>query len=176
MLFRALIVSLGYLWGGYSLKWPIRGSSARKGYLFQASGIWKGRDFTLWSIWKGRGICHLGLLKEKERNMCLLVTLRFLSNLPITLIASLLYFFHVSVVCFNVWLKPSTKDNVVLNSVYKSCPLFVLHILTTKIELSMPVHSLNIDLSNAAICILFCSSAFMKKDLPSSKGSSFLRK
>ena len=25
---------------------PIRGGSARKGYLFQASGIWKGRDFT----------------------------------------------------------------------------------------------------------------------------------
>ena len=25
--------------GGYSLEWPIRGGSARKGYLFQASGI-----------------------------------------------------------------------------------------------------------------------------------------
>ena len=25
--------------GGYSLQWPIRGGSARKGYLFQASGI-----------------------------------------------------------------------------------------------------------------------------------------
>ena len=36
--------------GGYSLWWPIRGGSARKGYLFQASGIWKGRDFTSWSI------------------------------------------------------------------------------------------------------------------------------
>ena len=33
------------------------------GYLFQASGIWKGRDFTRWSIRKGGGICHLGLLK-----------------------------------------------------------------------------------------------------------------
>ena len=31
-----------YTWGGgggYSLQWPIRGGSARKGYLFQASGI-----------------------------------------------------------------------------------------------------------------------------------------
>ena len=25
--------------GGYSLSWPIQGGSARKGYLFQASGI-----------------------------------------------------------------------------------------------------------------------------------------
>ena len=32
--------------GGYSLQWPIRGGSARKGYLFQASGIKKGRNFT----------------------------------------------------------------------------------------------------------------------------------
>ena len=30
--------------GAYSLKWPIQGGSARKGYHFQASGIWKGRD------------------------------------------------------------------------------------------------------------------------------------
>ena len=29
------------------------GSSARKVYLFQASGIWKGRDFTCWSTQKG---------------------------------------------------------------------------------------------------------------------------
>ena len=36
--------------GGYSLWWPVRGGSVRKGYLFQASGIWKGRDFTNWSI------------------------------------------------------------------------------------------------------------------------------
>ena len=50
---------------------------------------------------------------------------------------------------------------------YKSCPLFVI---TTKIELSMPVRSLNINLSNAAIRILSCSSAFVKKDLPSSHG------
>ena len=40
--------------------------------------------------------------------MFLLVTLRFLSNLSITLIASLFYFFHVSAVCFNVTLKLST--------------------------------------------------------------------
>ena len=29
---------------GYSLWWPIRWGSARKGYLFHALGIWKGRD------------------------------------------------------------------------------------------------------------------------------------
>ena len=34
----------------------------------------------------------------------------------------------------------------------------------------MPVQSLKIDLSNAAIFILSCSSAFVKKDLPSSQG------
>ena len=28
----------------------IREGSARKGYLFQASGIWKSRDFTRWSV------------------------------------------------------------------------------------------------------------------------------
>ena len=53
---------------------------------------------------------------------------------------------------------------------YKSCLLFVLHVLTAKIEVSMPVRSLNIDLSNAAICILSCSSEFMNKNLPSSQG------
>ena len=41
----------------------IRGGSARKVYLFQASGIWKGNDFTRWSMQKGREICHLGLSK-----------------------------------------------------------------------------------------------------------------
>ena len=35
---------------------------------------------------------------------------------------------------------------------------------------SPTVQSLNIDLSNAAMCILSCSSAFVKKDLPSSQG------
>ena len=44
--------------------------------------------------------------------MFLLVTLRFLSNLPIMVIASLLYFFHVSVVCVKVLLKLSIRDNV----------------------------------------------------------------
>ena len=29
------------------------GDSAQMGYIFQASGIWKGRDFTSWSIRKG---------------------------------------------------------------------------------------------------------------------------
>ena len=28
--------------GGYSLWWPIQGGSARKGYVFQTSDIWKG--------------------------------------------------------------------------------------------------------------------------------------
>ena len=32
--------------GGYSLSWPIWGGCAGKGYLFQASGMRKGRDFT----------------------------------------------------------------------------------------------------------------------------------
>ena len=94
---------------------------------------------------------RLSLKQWKKNGMFVLVTLRFLSNLPITLIASLLYFFHVSVVCFNLWLKLSIQDNVLLNSMYKSCLLFVLHVLTTKIELIMPVRSLNIDLSNLFI-------------------------
>ena len=41
----------------------IRGGSARKEYLFQASGIWQGSDFARWSIRKDREICHLGLWK-----------------------------------------------------------------------------------------------------------------
>ena len=48
---RQLVGNLGSR-RGYSLYWPIRGGSVRKGYLFQASGIRKGRE-----------ICHLGLLK-----------------------------------------------------------------------------------------------------------------
>ena len=32
--------------GGYPLQGPKRGGSVRMGYLFQASGIRKGRDFT----------------------------------------------------------------------------------------------------------------------------------
>ena len=43
------------------------GRLLRKEYLFQASGIWKGRDFTSWSIVrKGRDICHLGPWKGPE--------------------------------------------------------------------------------------------------------------
>ena len=54
--------------GWYSLWWPIQGGSAQKGYLSQASCIWKGRDFTNWRIKKGREICHLGLPKPKGPN------------------------------------------------------------------------------------------------------------
>ena len=36
------------------------------GYLFQASGIWKGRDFISWRLWKVRDICRLGLLKDQK--------------------------------------------------------------------------------------------------------------
>ena len=36
--------------GGYSLKWPIRKGSTRKGYHFQALSTWEGWDFTCWSI------------------------------------------------------------------------------------------------------------------------------
>ena len=53
-------------------------------------------------------------------------------------------------------------DNVFLNNMYKFYLLCVLHVLTTKIELSMPVRSLNIHLSKAAIYILSGSSAFTK--------------
>ena len=41
-------------------------------------------------------------LKQWKNGMFLFVTLRFLSNLCITLIASLFYFLHVSLVCLNV--------------------------------------------------------------------------
>ena len=36
-----------------------RGGSARKGYLFQATGVSKGRDFTSHGARKGEKICHL---------------------------------------------------------------------------------------------------------------------
>ena len=52
---------------------------------------------------------------------------------------------------------------------YKSCLLFVLHSLTTKTELIMLVQYLKIDLTNAAICILSYSSAFMNVDLLNSQ-------
>ena len=54
--------------GRYSPWWPIWEGSARKGYLFQASGIWKGRDFTRWSIQMGREICRLGLWKGPKHD------------------------------------------------------------------------------------------------------------
>ena len=41
-------------------------------------------------------------LKQWKNGMFLFVTLRFLSNLRITLIASVFYFLHVSLVCSNV--------------------------------------------------------------------------
>ena len=113
-------------------------------------------------------------LKQWEKNgMLVLVTLGFLSDLPITLMASLLYFSFISVVvCFNVWSKLSIKGNVLLNSMYKSCPVFVL---TTKTEFRMPVQSLNIDLSNAAIWRLSCRVRLWRKTnrVP---GVSYLRK
>ena len=62
-----LYASSFYTWGEGIL--PIMaytGRLRRKGYLFQAPGIWKGRDFTRWSIWKGSEICHLGLWKGPE--------------------------------------------------------------------------------------------------------------
>ena len=37
---------------GYYLCWPVRGGSARKGYLFQASGLWKGRKIRHLGLWK----------------------------------------------------------------------------------------------------------------------------
>ena len=40
--------------------------SAQKGYLFQASGIWKSRDFTCWSIWNSMEICHFGRSNELQ--------------------------------------------------------------------------------------------------------------
>ena len=50
--------------GCYSLKWPIRGGFARKGTLFQVSGMQNDRDFMSFSIRNGCEICHLGILKR----------------------------------------------------------------------------------------------------------------
>ena len=58
-----------------------------------------------------RNASHAGYIISQtvgKKIMFLLVTLRFLSNPSISLIASLLNFFHVSAVCFNVTLKLST--------------------------------------------------------------------
>ena len=55
---------------------------------------------------------RLSLKQWGKNGVFLLVTLRSLSNLPIMFIAPLVYVFHVSVVCFNVLLKLSMRDNV----------------------------------------------------------------
>ena len=54
--------------GGVLPMMAYTGRLAREGYLFQASSIWKGRDFTCWSILiRSRQICHLGLWKGPKR-------------------------------------------------------------------------------------------------------------
>ena len=56
----------------YSLWWPIRGGSARKGYLFQASGIWKGREICYLGLWKGpKGPTDefYGFIKSRKRSI-----------------------------------------------------------------------------------------------------------
>ena len=47
-------------------KLRLRDSSAKKGYLFQTLGIWKGRDSTSWSIWKGRKFVIILSKKPKK--------------------------------------------------------------------------------------------------------------
>ena len=54
--------------------------SARKGYLFQASGIWKGRDFNSWSISKVKEIGHFGL--EKAQQGCKVLNSRYVKGIP----------------------------------------------------------------------------------------------
>ena len=52
--------------GGGNLYDSLYGEApTRKGYLFQASAIQKGRDFTRRSVWKSEEICRLGLLKSQ---------------------------------------------------------------------------------------------------------------
>ena len=46
---------------GFSVKLPIPGKSAQKGYLFQALGLSKGRE-----------ICHFGGKKAQRANRCIL--------------------------------------------------------------------------------------------------------
>ena len=45
---QAIVKAWGWGWG-----WPTRGGSCQKGYLFQASGTWKGRDFAHFGLYKG---------------------------------------------------------------------------------------------------------------------------
>ena len=43
--------------------WPSRGGSVRKGYLFQAAGMWKRRNFSSGGTWQSREIAHFRLQK-----------------------------------------------------------------------------------------------------------------
>ena len=112
------------------------------------------------------------LSNSGKKGMFVLVTLRCLSNLSITLIiASLLYFFDVSAVCFNVWLKLSIKDNVLQYwCTNRSCPLFFITNNWTHYFLFLskifPLQAQNIDLTNTAVCRLACLSTFLNKDVP----------
>ena len=63
--------------------------------------------------------------------MILFVTLRFLSNLSITLIASLFHFLHVSLVCFNVSCINQLKLSIIVSII---CVLQYAQILTLKME------------------------------------------
>ena len=79
---------------------------------------------------------RLDYLSNRGKNgMFAFVTLTFLSDLSITLIAPLLF---LSCQCcpLQCVIVVSINDNILLNSMYKSCSLLVI---TTKIELSMPV-------------------------------------
>ena len=50
--------------GGEGGVLPVVSNTAGKGYQFQASGIWKGSDFTCWST--RREICHSGGKKTQK--------------------------------------------------------------------------------------------------------------
>ena len=63
--------------GGYSLQLPIRGGSARKGYHFHASSIWKGRDFTSRGTRKGTEIYNLVIQKGLSFNTYYVMTVLF---------------------------------------------------------------------------------------------------
>ena len=44
----------------------LHGSFPQKGYLYQASGVWKGRNFTSWRMWKGREICLIQIFLNRS--------------------------------------------------------------------------------------------------------------
>ena len=71
--FTLALESKGFEWLWTVIGPPRGGGSARKGCLFNASGIGKDRDFTRWSIGKGREICHLclpyGFIKLRKRSI-----------------------------------------------------------------------------------------------------------